>query len=354
MTDPRQLVGAVEAAAAAIGRLDQALTNHPLRPAWEHRRRIAAAVQASAWDGRAVDPTRLAAMLAGAPVASLPEREPEIHAVRFIAYLGLMVEEPVSPYIIDDPADYLAEFETDTRLFRQAMDTAAAVNASALAATAEAAWLARREPDARPGALHAAVPRYLTRRGLSRRPLTGLAVFPGRQDHDPWIRAFIHRLGQAAEAGLAQLNDLTLRYTDGARRIGRRSKNSRLLATFVAALCRPALTPAGVSSLFGVTLPGASKLLGELVALGLLADAVDRGSHRLYVCPDLGIERTRRLGRMVPPAHAPSELTPALDELLDGINAAIFRSDRLLARHGIAKARVETDPSAEGTTCTTA
>jgi hypothetical protein len=52
-------------AAAAFGRLDQALGNHPLRPAFLHRARLDAVRRQAAVDGQAIDPWHLAAVLEG-------------------------------------------------------------------------------------------------------------------------------------------------------------------------------------------------------------------------------------------------------------------------------------------------
>lgn len=59
------IVGALERAAAAIARLDQALAGHPLLPAFLHRARLEAVRRQAAVDGQAIDPWHLAAVLEG-------------------------------------------------------------------------------------------------------------------------------------------------------------------------------------------------------------------------------------------------------------------------------------------------
>jgi hypothetical protein len=59
------LAGALERAAAAIARLDQALVMHPLRPAFLHRARLEAVRRQAGVDGQAIDPWHLAAVLEG-------------------------------------------------------------------------------------------------------------------------------------------------------------------------------------------------------------------------------------------------------------------------------------------------
>jgi hypothetical protein len=59
------VVGAVERAAAAFARLDQALTRHPLQPAFLYRTRLEAVRRQAAVDGQAIDPWHLAALIEG-------------------------------------------------------------------------------------------------------------------------------------------------------------------------------------------------------------------------------------------------------------------------------------------------
>ena len=59
------LAAALAHAAAAIARLDQALANHPLRPAFLYRARLEAVRRQAAVDGQAIDPWHLAAILEG-------------------------------------------------------------------------------------------------------------------------------------------------------------------------------------------------------------------------------------------------------------------------------------------------
>ena len=58
-------VGALAAASAAMARLDQALTSHPLRQAFLYRARLDAMRRQAAVDGCLIDPWHLAATLEG-------------------------------------------------------------------------------------------------------------------------------------------------------------------------------------------------------------------------------------------------------------------------------------------------
>jgi hypothetical protein len=59
------LSGALADAAAAIARLDEALSGHPLRRAFLHRARLEAVRRQAAVDGQLIDPWHLAAVLEG-------------------------------------------------------------------------------------------------------------------------------------------------------------------------------------------------------------------------------------------------------------------------------------------------
>ena len=77
--DTADFLAALERAAGAIARLDQALDNHPLLPAFLYRTRLEAVRRQAAVDGRSIDPWHLAAVLEG-----LRLRMPNYAGVRII------------------------------------------------------------------------------------------------------------------------------------------------------------------------------------------------------------------------------------------------------------------------------
>jgi hypothetical protein len=79
------VVAPLEAAALAVGRLDAALSGHPLLPAWTFWSQLDTARRHAETDGRRVDLYRLAALLHGLPfrvaaTLSLAVREGDIAA----------------------------------------------------------------------------------------------------------------------------------------------------------------------------------------------------------------------------------------------------------------------------------
>ena len=351
------LPASAERAALAIGRLDAMLNGHPLRKAWEHRTRLAATVQASSWDGRAVDRERLAGVMAGVPFQPLADLLAEHRAMMFLDFLARLTGGH-RLVVAGDQAEEINEFDEDLEIFVATVK--ASQQPSTLLAVAEVAWQIRYERDSRPGILHAAVPVVLAQRKVTRAGIIpGLAAFPTYRERGAWMAAFLDGLATAADDGLGRLRGLALTCDEWRRRIGPRQANSRLPQVVVAALCHPFLTPVGVQRLFGyqrvkgerkpkMTLPGASKLLGELLTLGILTEGTDRrGSHRLFLAVDLGVERSVRKKIPLRERALHSLLLPRLaeekfigqqfDELLDGFDASLRRSNTVLARNGIVK-----------------
>src|SRR3954471_14548192 len=96
---PGGIVGALEEAAVAVGRLDAALAGSPLRLAWTLGRELDAARRHAGADGRKVDLFRLAAYLHGLPLrlgdgASAPERGGEIAGLNYAIELRSWMAAP--------------------------------------------------------------------------------------------------------------------------------------------------------------------------------------------------------------------------------------------------------------------
>jgi len=269
----------------AIGRLDAMLNGHPLRKAWEHRARLDATVQASSWDGRAIDRERLAGVMAGVPFQPLADLQAEHRAMMFLDFLASLTGGQ-RRVVADNKAEEINEFDEDLEIFVKTVDTSE--QPSMLLAVADVAWQIRYERDSRPGILHAAVPVVLAKRKVTKAGIIpGLAAFPTYRERGQWMAAFLDGLATAADDGLGRVHGLALTCDEWRRRIGKRQANSRLPQVVVAALCHPYLTPVGVQRMFGfkrvggkrkpnMTLPGASKLLGELLELGILTEGTDR------------------------------------------------------------------------------
>lgn len=400
MTFPA-LLRAAEQAAVAIGRLDAALQNHPLRKAWEMRARIDAAVHAAALNGRKVDKERLFAMVAGIPVDPLRDYGSERQALALVVLLGqlqgvsdlppdLALTAPEAVSHADMAAHLLAEAD-------QVLDhLRAAAAPTPLLAAAEVAWAIRREIDARPAVLHYALPAWLAERGLSTQPIPGLCAFPPRMGERDWQEAFLQKLHQTAGEGRQRLLALTMAWEDWKQRIGPRRKDSRIYEVLLMALASPALSPGMVArwlaprrprqtaarddyeklsrqrksspltpaeekrfrmlaARFSAPYALAGGILQELADLGILRESTARQTWKIYTVADIGLAPMAAKGSVVPAVpHAsqiPSDLAngDAIDALLDGLAAATARTTATLARLGfglndIRKEMGEDDP----------
>ena len=161
-----RLCGALDQAAAAIARLDQALDAHPLRPAFLYRCRLEAVRRQAAVDGHAIDPWHLAAMLEGLWPRFSDAADGFARAAMLDAAHAALAQHQ---WITRPDFDEEGEIRSAGRCL-----TAAPQHPSALVAAAGGvhAWLAR---GGRRAPMRAALIRFWVQRGLLRAPvpLTG-------------------------------------------------------------------------------------------------------------------------------------------------------------------------------------
>lgn len=314
---------ALTEALLAIGRLDGVLENHPLRQAWLHRSRLQATVQAMAWNGRGVDPQRLAAVRAGVQLPATDDRRSESQALALLDFLhGIET--------VDDPA--VDGFRDDAALMEDAIEDSISSGQAVLQSIADVAGRMRSELDTRPGALVVAVPVILHRHGLTRSGMIdGLAAWPppGRN----WTAAFYDGLARNAKDGLNRLHALTHTSVAWKRLLGERRSNSRLPALVVAALCHASLTPSSAAKLLDITVAGAGKLLTEMEGLGILSEVSGRtGCYRIYVPSEQAEFKVRRSDKKRS-AEPPKDFGGQhLDSLMAEMDAVLARVGSRLSR----------------------
>jgi hypothetical protein len=170
------VVAPLEAAALAVGRLDAALSGHPLLPAWMFWSQLDTTRRHADVDSRRVDLYRLAAFLHGLPLRvgaflSLAERGGEIAALAYAVELRSWTVQP-------DPGQQDLLDSALTHL-RQAEVGQPALIGAALGLRD---WIRQ---DGSRAAIRAALPLYLRER-VTRQPLTPLtgsdALKPGEFD----------------------------------------------------------------------------------------------------------------------------------------------------------------------------
>src|SRR5690349_19676500 len=204
---------ALERAAVAVGRLDDALAGHPLRPGWTHWAGLEAACRHAAADGWKADPYRLAAFVQGLPLravgTSAAERGRGHDAVAqaFARRSWLACPDADQAALLAHAEDHLA---------RGGSRCPALLGA----AWGMHGWLAGRGSR---DAVRAAVPRHLHRRGLTRGVLPALtgndALKPDPDDRiddpDAFARRFLAGVAREAEAGRDRLRAMEYAWREG-------------------------------------------------------------------------------------------------------------------------------------------
>ncbi|MEI8393568.1 MAG: hypothetical protein WCF85_02455 [Rhodospirillaceae bacterium] len=269
---------ALEAAALAIGRLDAALSGHPLYPGWRLWSALEAAVRQAAADGLKVDFYRLAAAGEGVPLTTfvrLDDRGAEIVALNHALDLYRWMIRPDSG---------------EQALCAQALERLCAESGgrSVLVATAMGlrGWLAEgggRQP------VRAAVPRFLLERGLTGQLMPGLtgtdALKAGAFDSDGFTVRFLRALARDAEAGHQRLITAERRWKAAHRAVSGRRCNSTLPLAVDALAAVPLLSISGLARTLDCSVEAASRHLRELEKLGVVTEVtgrVGRGIRRLY------------------------------------------------------------------------
>lgn len=336
------VAGAAEAAALAIGRLDQALHHHPLRLAWAHRARLRSALAAVALNGWRVDAEVLYARLAGLPIRHEHDYGAASRALRMAWAIATTCGDKA---LADDGADYddadagtaedtpLRLLVSDARLLVEQMHEARERRGAILLGAADTAWDMRWQTDVEPGVIHAALPAYLAQAGLTSVPLYGLAAFPARgerDERDEWTVSFLKALAKAADAERSHLGGLGLAWQGWVQKVESRPRRSTSSLPVLLPLVAqsPALSPVLASKCLGVTVRGSSLLLNELEELGVVIEVTGRRAGRLFVAADL---RPDSRGRAPSPSALATKVAArSLDATMSEVDAALARVERLL------------------------
>jgi hypothetical protein len=274
----------LEAAAVAIGRLDAALSGHPLLPAWTFWSQLDTARRHAEADGRRVDLYRLAAFLHGLPLRvgaplSLAERGSDIAALAYAIELRSWTVQPNA-----EQQDLLDRGLTHL--------TQTGVGQSALigAALGLRAWIAR---DGSRAAIRTALPFYLKERGITRQPLAPLtgsdALKPGAfEDAEGFTSRFLDAMTREADDARGLLATMEREWGSArmvvSRRLASRS-TSRLPQAVDVLAASPLLSVSALARALGCTVEGASGMLDELARLEIVAEVTGmtgRGARRLY------------------------------------------------------------------------
>lgn len=266
----------MEAAAAAIARLDQALDGHPLLPAFLHRARLEAVRRQAAVDGHGIDPWHLAAVLEGLRLRMdgalrIVDRGAIFDAARVaLGHHG---------WLANPDLDQEGEVQASGRHLADA-DASSALLGAALQLRS---WLDA--GGARPP-VRAALIRHWVRRGLLRAPLplTGVRALSAEAPEalPEWICAFLQALAAEARDTHQLLRDLERNWLVARREVaGRRSTSRAPLAVDVLAAA-PLLSATTLAQAIGMSIKGATTMLDGFVAEGIAVEVTHRSARRLF------------------------------------------------------------------------
>ena len=290
------LTTALAEAAAAIARLDEALDNHPLRPAFLYRARLDAVRRQAAVDGQLIDPWHLAAVLQGLRLRMdgalrIVDRGAVLDAARHALALHQWIVAP----------DFDEEGEVQ-QAERHLAGAAAAGDTPLLAAGLGVhAWLdsgGMRPP------IRAALVRFWTRRRVLRVPvpLTGAAVLRAERSFESsaWLPAFLRALATEAADARQLLMDLERTWFAARSAVAGRRRDSHAAACVDILAATPLISATSLAAGLGVTVKSAIRLLDGLVAAGVAIEVTHRSKRRLF-----GLKGMAPLGAAVRPPYRP-------------------------------------------------
>jgi hypothetical protein len=280
--DPMVLAGALAGAAAAIARLDQALSSHPLAQAFLYRARLESVRQQAAVDGQLIDPWHLAATLEGLrlrmdPYLRIIDRSAILDRARAALTLHQWIVEP----------DFDQEGEVQRAEATLAMQPASLPPLIA-AAHSLREWI--ESGEARPP-MRSALIRFWRKRQLLRLPvpLTGAAALRAGQswEADDWLPAFLAAIEREARDGLDLLYALERAWFAARHAIVGRRKDSHDAAAVDILAAAPVLSATTLARILGIAVKNAIRILDALVKAEVAIEVAHRAKRRLFALQGL-------------------------------------------------------------------
>lgn len=271
------LAAALERAAAAIARLDQALGMHPLLPAFLYRARLEAVRRHAAVDGMAIEPWHLAAILEGLRLRMdgelrIIDRGMVFEAARHALHQYQWITTP--------------DFDQESEIKQaEATIAVAEANGSRLVAAAQGlhGWLSG--GGARPPVRAALIRYWLTHRVLRVPvPLTGAASLrpDAPWEERDWMLVFLDALTEEAKDGLQLLSDLERGWFVARRAVSGRRRNSRAAAAIDLLAAAPLVSATTLAAGLGMAVKNAAGLLDEFRRAGVVVEVTHRSKRRLF------------------------------------------------------------------------
>lgn len=269
------LLQALEGAAGAIARLDQALDNHPLLPAFLYRARLEAVRRQASVDGHGIDPWHLAAVLEG-----LRLRMPDYPGVRIIdrceVFEAARMALGLHQWLVEPDFDQEGEVQNAER------DLA---GAAGLVGIADAVWSWLDRGGGR-APVRAALVRQWTKRRLLRAPvpLTGPRALAAEAptERTEWMIAFLEALGAEATDSLDMLRSLERGWASARARAPAQRRTSRAALAVDVLAAAPLMSATTLARSVGMSIKCAGELLERFVSEEIAVEVTHRSARRLF------------------------------------------------------------------------
>jgi hypothetical protein len=293
--DPMMLAAALADAAAAVARLDQALTGHPLAQALLYRARLDAVRRQAAVDGQLIDLWHLAAILEGLrlrmdPCLRIADRADILEKAKTAFSLHQWIVEP----------DFDQEGEVQRAEALLAMQPG---SLPPLVAAAQGFWQWLGAGETRP-AMRSAIVRFWRKRHLLGVPvpLTGAAALraDGVRDEHQWLPAFLQAVECEAVDALDLLYAIERAWFEARSCIAGRRQDSHDARAVDALAAAPVLSATTLARILGIAVKNAIRILDTLVAADLAVEVTHRSKRRLF-----GLHGLAPLREVVRPPYRP-------------------------------------------------
>jgi hypothetical protein len=272
---PTALLQALEGVAGAIARLDQALDNHPLLPAFLYRARLEAVRRQASVDGHGIDPWHLAAVLEG-----LRLRMPDYPGVRIIdrceVFEAARMALGLHQWLVEPDFDQEGEVQNAER------DLA---GAAGLVGIADAVWSWLDRGGGR-APVRAALVRQWTKRRLLRAPvpLTGPRALAAEAptERTEWMIAFLEALEAEATDSLDMLRSLERGWASARARAPAQRRTSRAALAVDVLAAAPLMSATTLARSVGMSIKCAGELLERFVGEEIAVEVTHRSARRLF------------------------------------------------------------------------
>ncbi|NPD66364.1 hypothetical protein HN018_23250 (plasmid) [Lichenicola cladoniae] len=271
-----RMPAALAFAAAAVARLDQVVTGHPLCGAFLYRTRLEAVRRQAAVDGHSIDPWHLAAVIEG---------------------LRPRIDQSLEPYdrgSLIDAARYAFDgyqwlvrptFEQEDAIRTAGLSFPLVTEAATLLAGASAlhSWL---EAGGTRQAGRAALLRFWMQQKIMRVPVPLTAAASLGADvpwaREAWIPIFLDTLAAEAGEGLQLLMTMERAWCDARQAVAGGRRHSRAgLAVDLLAAC-PVMSATSLACGLDMAVKNAAQLLDRFLAEGLVVEVTHRHKRRLF------------------------------------------------------------------------